>query len=381
MDFALTDEQELMMDSVRELLRKELPPERISALDEAHEFPMDTWKKLGDLGFLGLPVPAEYGGAGASILDIVLFSEVLSYGMSGLSAAFQRSACYGGVVIGQYGTEEQKKRILPPLVSGDQMVAIALTEPDSGSDAASLSTRAESRDGGFVINGQKVYTSGATQADWLIVAVRTDPDAPAREGLSTLIVPVDAPGITIRPMSKLGNWTIPTCEVFFDDVEVGPEALLGGLNEAWTTTLTHGLDAERLVIGAHCTGSAQRCVDIAVEYAGQREQFGRKIGKFQMIRQKLADMDVQVQAGRLITYHAAWKLDAGLNARKEASSAKLLTSETWNKVAYDSMQVLGGIGYMMESELQRQYRDARLYTIGGGTSEIQRLIISHELVG
>lgn len=379
MDFSVTDEQRMMMDSVRDFMAKELPPDRVSELDEAHEFPMDTWKKLGDLGFLGLPVPAEYGGAGASVLDIVLFSEVLSYGMSGMSAAFQRSACYGGVVIGEFGSEEQKKSMLPPLVSGEAMVAISLTEPDAGSDAASLSTRAEAHNGGFRINGQKVYTSGATHADWLIVAVRTDPDAAPREGISTLIVPVDTPGITLRPMAKLGNWTIPTCEVFFDDVEVGPEALLGGLNEAWTTTLTHGLDAERLVIGAHCTGSAQRCVDLAVEYAGQREQFGRKIGKFQMIREKLADMDVQVQAGRLITYHAAWKLDAGMDARKESSAAKLLASETWNRAAYDAMQVLGGTGYMMESELQRQYRDARLYTIGGGTSEIQRLIISHEM--
>jgi len=379
MDFSITDEQRMMMDSVRDFMASELPPDRVSELDEAHEFPMDTWKKLGDLGFLGLPVPAEYGGAGASVLDMVLFSEVLSYGMSGLSAAFQRSACYGGVVIGEYGSDEQKESILPQLVSGEAMVAIALTEPDSGSDAASLSTRAEARNGGFVINGQKVYTSGATHADWLIVAVRTDPDAPAREGISTMIVPVDAPGITMRPMSKLGNWTIPTCEVFFDDVEVGPDALLGGLNQAWTTTLTHGLDAERLVIGAHCTGSAQRCLDVAVEYAGQREQFGRPIGKFQMIREKLANLDVQVQAGRLITYHAAWKLDSGMDARKESSAAKLLASETWNKAAYDSMQVLGGTGYMMESELQRQYRDARLYTIGGGTSEIQRLIISHEM--
>lgn len=217
-------------------------------------------------------------------------------------------------------------------------------------------------------------------ADWLIVAARTDTDAAPRDGITTFIVPRETEGIEIRPMPKLGNWTIATCEVFFDNVRVSTDAVLGELNRAWQTTLSEGLDMERLVIGAHCTGSAQRAFETALEYARSRKQFGREISRFQMIQSKLVDMAASVHAARLITYHAAWLHDNGLPCRKEASMAKLVASEAWNRVAYDAMQVLGGTGYMMENDIQRHFRDARLYTIGGGTSEIQRLIISHELV-
>jgi alkylation response protein AidB-like acyl-CoA dehydrogenase len=180
-------------------------------------------------------------------------------------------------------------------------------------------------------------------------------------------------------MDKLGNWTVPTFEVFLDDVEVAGGAVLGGLHTAWQTSLAQGLDAERLVIGATCTGSAQRAFDIALEHARTRRQFGRSIGSFQMIKQKLVDMDTRIESARLVTYRAAWLADQGRDCRKEAAMAKLAASEAWNDVAYDALQILGGMGYMMESEAQRHFRDARLYTIGAGTSEIQRLIIAHAL--
>ncbi|AXV06668.1 Butyryl-CoA dehydrogenase [Euzebya pacifica] len=379
MDFALTDEQRMMQESVRALMAREAPPEKIREWDQAHEFPDEVWRKLGAQGWLGLTIPEEFGGTGASVLDTVLFSEQLSYCATGLSAAFQRSACYGGTVISRVGTQEQKETYLPPIASGESMVAVALTEPGAGSDAAALQTRA-TRDGDhYLINGQKVYTSGADQADWLIVAVRTDPSAPAREGISTFIVPTDLDGLEIRRMDKLGNWMVSTCEVYFDDVAVPAENLLGDLNGAWQSTLSSGLDAERLIIGSHCTGSAQRAFDVARDYAVSREQFGRPITSFQMIKQKFADMAASIQGARLMTQHAAWLVDQGLPARKESSMVKMVASEMWNDVVYEAMQACGGWSYMMESELQRQYRDARLYTIGGGTSEIQRLIIAKEL--
>jgi alkylation response protein AidB-like acyl-CoA dehydrogenase len=380
MDFSWSYEQLAMRDSIRALLAKECPPERVHELDRAHEFPMDIWRRLGEQGWLGLPIPEGYGGAEGSTADIALVAETLSYGMTGLAAAYQRSACYGGMVISAVGTEEQKRSILPRLANGEAMVAIALTEPEAGSDAASLRTRAAHRpDGSFVLNGQKVYISGAAQASWIIVAARTDPDAPPREGITTFIVPAGTPGMVLHPMDKLGNWTVPTSEVFLDDVVVSESAILGGLNTAWQTTLAHGLDNERIVIGATCTGSAQRAIDVALQHARTRTQFGRKLGSFQLIKHKLVEMDTRVESGRLITYRAAWLADQGVDCRKEAAMAKLVASEAWNFVAYEALQVLGGMGYMMESEAQRHFRDARLYTIGGGTSEIQRLIIAHAL--
>ena len=380
MDFSWTYEQLAMRDSVRALLAKECPPERVHELDLAHEFPMDVWQKLGDQGWLGLPIAEEYGGSGGSTADIALLIETLSYGMTGLASTYQRSACYGGMVISAVGTEEQKRTVLPRLASGEAMVSIALTEPEAGSDAASLRTRAERQpDGSFKLNGQKVYTSGADRATWIIVAARTDPDAPPREGITTFLVPADTPGIELRPMTKLGNWTVSTFEVFLDDVVVPESAILGGLNTAWKTSLAHGLDAERVVIGATCTGSAQRALDVALAHARTRKQFGRTIGSFQLIKHKLVEMDTRVESGRLITHRAAWLADQGADCRKEAAQAKMVASEAWNFVAYEALQVLGGMGYMMESEAQRHFRDARMYTIGGGTSEIQRLIIAHAL--
>lgn len=380
MDFELTSEQKLLVDSVSSFLKAECPPERQREWDENHEFPLEIWRKLGENGWLGLAIPEEYGGNRGSTMDIVLFGETLSYGMTGLSAAFQRSACYGGLTISQVGTDEQKEKYLPGLASGERMVAIALTEPEAGSDAASLRTTAVQDGDGWVLNGQKVYTSGADLADWIVVAARTDPDAKPRDGITTLIVPRDTPGIEIRPMAKLGNWTTTTCEVFFNDARVADDAVLGGVNQAWNTTLAEGLDMERISIGAHCTGSAQKAFDIALEYARSRKQFDRPIARFQMIQSKLVDMASLIESGRLITYYAAWRHDRGLRCRKEASMSKLVASEAWNRVAYDAMQVLGGSGYMMDNDVQRHYRDARLYTIGGGTSEIQRLIIAHELI-
>ena len=379
MDFSPSPEQRLLIDSVGEFLARECPPERQKEWDESHSFPVDVWRKMGQQGWLGIGIPEEFGGTEATSLDIVLLSETLSYGMSGLSAAFQRNTCYGSRVISEFGTQEQKQLYLPGLAQGERMVAVGISEPEAGSDAASLRMEAVSDGDAFVLSGQKVYTSGADLADWLILAARTAQTPDARDGISTFIVPRETPGIEIRPMEKLGNWTIATCEVFIDSARVGADAVLGPLHGAWRTTLTDGIDLERLVIGAHCTGSAQRAMDTAVAYARSRKQFGKPISTFQLVQSKLVDMATLIHSARLTTYHAAWLRDQGHSCRKEASMAKLIASEAWNRVAYEAMQVLGGSGYMMDSDIQRHYRDARLYTIGGGTSEIQRLIIAHEL--
>lgn len=379
MNFSISDDHQLMQRTIRKLLAEELPPERLRELDEAKQFPDDTWRLLGEQGWLGLPIPAKYGGSGGTPTEISLVSEALSYGCTGLSAAFQRSCCYGSGVFGHAGTEEQRRYYLPKIAAGTATLSIGITEPEAGSDVGSIRTTGRRDGGGWVLRGQKTYSSGADSADWVVIAARTSPEATGTRGLTTFVVPTDSPGMEIRPASKVGNWMISACDIFLDDVHVPDDAVIGEVGNAWQTTMNAGLDAERIAIASHCVGSAQRVFDAARGYAESRFQFGGPITRFQLIKQKLVDMENAIEAARLLTYQAAWQIENGYPSRKAAARAKLVASETWKQVADEALQVAGGHGYMMESEFQRHYRDARLYTIGGGTSEIMRLILAKEM--
>jgi alkylation response protein AidB-like acyl-CoA dehydrogenase len=276
------------------------------------------------------------------------------------------------------GSEEQKKAYLPQIAKGKLRGAFALTEPDAGSDASAITTSAVPDGDDYLINGQKTMISGADIADLIMTCTKTDKDCSRYEGITIFIVPGKVEGLTVRKMKKLGNNILSTCELFFDNVRVPKKNILGGpegLNQGWMHMIAN-LDVERIMIAALYTAIAQRAYDDALAYAKERKQFGRPISQYQMIQQLLADMLVEIRASRLLTYHAAWLKEQGEFCSVEASIAKIHATEAAKKVTIDGMQVLGGYGYMMEYDMQRYVRNALLGTIGGGTNQIQRLIIA-----
>jgi alkylation response protein AidB-like acyl-CoA dehydrogenase len=327
---------------------------------------------------LGLPFPQEYGGVGGNVMDFIVAAEELAYGSEAACAIFLGPVFFIGETILLNGSEEQKKKYLPLIAQGKLRGAFALTEPDAGSDASAITTSAVPDGDYYVINGNKTMISGADIADFIITCTKTDKESRRYEGITLFIVPGNVEGMTIRKMKKLGNNIISTCEIFYDDVRVPKEAILGGpegLNMGWLQMINN-LDIERIMISALYTAIAQRAYDDALAYAKERKQFGRPISEYQMIQQLLADMLVEIRASRLLTYHAGWLKQQGEFCSLECSIAKIHATETAKKVTIDGMQVLGGYGYMMEYDMQRYLRNAILGTVGGGTNQIQRLIIA-----
>jgi alkylation response protein AidB-like acyl-CoA dehydrogenase len=331
-----------------------------------------------ETGLLGLPFPEEYGGVGGTVMDFVIAAEELAYGSEAACGIFLGPVFFAGEQIYLNGSEEQKKKYLPQIAKGKLRGAFALSEPDAGSDASAITTSAVRDGDDYVINGQKTMISGADIADMIMTCTKTDKECRRYEGISIFMVPGKVEGLTVRKMKKLGNNILSTCEIFFDNVRVPKENLLGGpegLNQGWLQMINN-LDVERIMIAALYTAIAQRAYDDALAYAKERKQFGRPISQYQMIQQLLADMLVEIRASRLLTYHAAWLKEQGEFCSVEASVAKIHATEAARKVTIDGMQVLGGYGYMMEYDMQRYVRNALLGTIGGGTNQIQRLIIA-----
>ena len=321
--------------------------------------------------------PREYGGAQGSATDVAIVLEQICRHWMTLGLIYHTAAIFP-LGIHYFGTEEQKRNHLPPIADGRMRFAFSLTEPNAGSDAASVSTLAR-RDGDeFVINGAKVFTSGADVADRIALVTRTETTGPRHRGLSVFLLDPRTPGVDIRRIPKVGLKGLSTCQVFLDNVRVPASTLLGKLNDGWTVVL-RTLHMERLSIGARCTGGCQAVVDAAVRYASERQQFGQAIGKFQAIQHLVADMEILTEAARMLTYRLAWMIDSGLDCAREASVVKVFASEAYSKIAAMGMQVLGGYGYTMEYEMQRHYRDAKIYEIGGGTSQIQRNVIAKSL--
>jgi acyl-CoA dehydrogenase len=378
-DFAFTEEQNAFRQMLRDFIKRECPPDLDRRLDEEGRYPFELVPKVVETGLLGLPFPEEYGGTGGSVFDFVIAAEETAYGSAAVGAIFILPAFFAGEMIFYNGSEEQKREWLPKIARGEVRGAFGLTEPNAGSDAVHIETTA-TRDGDdFVIRGQKTMISGVDVATHLMVATRTSPND--YSGMTIFMVPMDTPGITYRKLGKIGSEIIGLFEIFFDDVRVSKENIMGGadaLDHGWPQLMKQ-LDLERIMIGAQFTGMAARATDDAIAYAKQRTQFGKPIASYQMIQQILADMTIGTQTCRLITYYAAWLKATGQDCNVAASQAKVYCTETARNVCINGMQVMGGYGYLREFDMQRLVRDSLLGPIGGGTNQIQRMIIAKNL--
>jgi alkylation response protein AidB-like acyl-CoA dehydrogenase len=377
-DFALSDTQEALRRAVRSVTARRCPPEEIRRWEEQEVFPEDLWEEMGRLGWLGLVFPAEHGGAGGSLLDLMALLEELARVEFELASAVGLGVM-GGLALLRHGTPEQQAHYLPPLVQGRAHFSVSLTEPGSGSDAAALVTRAV-RDGDhFALTGQKLYCTGAhLPGSTVLLAARTGHGARKQDGITVFCLDPTIPGVTLRRMRMLGRRIQGTNEIFLDGARVPASSILGRLDGGWAV-LRSFLEVERTVAAVAYAGAAQAVVDLALAYAKEREQFGRPVGSFQAIAHLLADMQTDVDATRLLAWRAAWLLAAGRLCLREVSVAKLHASETYVRVAGHGMQVMGGHGYTMECDMQRHFRSARLATIGAGTSQIQRDLIARAM--
>lgn len=378
MEFGLTEAQKTLQSLVREFVAKECPPSVVNRWDEAGEYPTAIYQKMAALGLVGLVFPEEFGGSGGSILDMCILAEELGRAGYDLSAGLGLSI-FCGLTLLRHGSDDQKHRFLPPLIAGDIRFSIAITEPDAGSDAANLKTLAQRDGNGYRVSGQKIFTTGAHLPGTIILtACRTNPSLPKHQGISILLIPNNADGVSVSRLRTMGRNITGTNIVYFNDVWVPEDNMLGPPDQGWPIILS-GLQIERIYVSAAYVGAAQSAVDEALAYAKERRQFGRPIGEFQAIAHLLADMQTRVDAARLLVYRAAWLLSQGQPCDREISEAKLFCSETFVSVTGDAIQVLGGYGYTLDSSAQRHFRDARSTTITGGTSQVQRTIIARSM--
>jgi alkylation response protein AidB-like acyl-CoA dehydrogenase len=377
MDFALTDEQERTLDAVDRFMARHCPPDEVRRRDREHVPPYDLLPEMGALGLLGLGVPEAYGGLGRSWVDVALVQERL--GRLGYMAAsiYNRVVGFGAMSVLTYGSESQKRELLPRIVQGRLLCALALTEPEAGTDAAAIATRAENVAGGYRIRGRKTWISDARGADFLLTVARA-PGTTGADGVSIFLVPPGADGIAMTELPKVGNHAMPSWDIGFDDVFVADAARLGDEGRGFRNLMST-LHYSRASMAATVTGCAQAAVDLALAHARERRQFGRPIGQFQVLRHRLADMQTRVDQSRLMTYHLAWLIGSGRPCRREAAQAKVVATETLLFVTDHGMQILASAGYTVESDMQRYWRDARLYSFGEGTNEILRDLIAREL--
>jgi len=374
-NFDLSPEHELVRRTVREFAESRVAPVA-AELDREHRFPYDLVAELADLGLMGMPVPEEYGGAGADTLSYAIAVEELTRIDSSVAITMAAHTSLGTMPILMFGTEEQKRQWLPDLASGKRLAAFGLTEPGAGSDAAATRTTAELRDGQWVINGSKIFI---TNAGTDITACVTITARTGEDEISNLIVPNGTPGYEISgQMDKLGWRASDTRELSFKDCAVPEENLLGERGKGFHQFLEI-LDGGRISVAAMGVGLPQGAYDLAFAYAKEREQFGRPIAQFQAVQFALADMAVEIEAGRGLTYKAAWLKDEGRSFAKEAAMAKLYTGELSHRVANASLQIHGGYGFMDESPISRLYRDQKILEIGEGTNEVQRMVIARHL--
>jgi alkylation response protein AidB-like acyl-CoA dehydrogenase len=375
MNFDFNDEQIMMRDTVHKFFKKEFPPEVIRKLDEQEEYPDQLFKKMAKAGWTGLPFPEKYGGSGGSILDISALMEAIAYNWITASVIYSRTVIFGGLSMLLFGNEKQKETFIPRIINGDIAFSLGLTEADAGSDALNQKTNAIEVEDGYLLNGSKMWCSGANVADYILCVAITDKNTEKRHGLSVFLVDPASEGVTVQKIKTLGFKSTASCAVFFDNVRVPKENLLGKINEGWPL-VKKILQYARACLSPQLVGCSQRIIDETVKYANERVQFGRPIGSFQAIQHKLADIQCQVDAARLLAYRVSYLASENRKSGKESSMAKLYASETWAKAADVGMQVFGGYGYSMEFDIQRYFRDSRLTLVGEGSSEIQRNIIA-----
>jgi alkylation response protein AidB-like acyl-CoA dehydrogenase len=369
-----TEEHDLLRKSIRDFVESELAP-NASQWEADHDFPDSVFHRLGEVGFLGLSYPEEYGGSGGDYLcQIVLAEEMTRCNSGGVAMAVAVQTDMAVPPVFKFGTEEQKQRYLVPALKGEKIFALGITEPDAGSDVAGIQTTAKKVDGGWVINGRKIFITNGRRADAMTLVAKTDREA-GHHGITLFIVDTDTPGYKVeRTLDKLGMHSSDTGEISFTDMFVPDDAVLGKEGEGFYN-ISWELQGERLVGAAGSIMGARRSFEAALAYAQQRETFGKPIGKHQVIRHKLADMATEIEAAQQLVYSAAWKVNKGEYPVREISMAKLLTGEVAWKVVDQALQIFGGYGYAMEVPIQRAWRDTRLIRIGGGTDEVMREVI------
>lgn len=377
LDFGLGETADMLRQSVRSFVDAELAP-RADAIDKTNEFPRDLWTRLGDLGLHGITVEEEYGGSGLGYLEHCVAMEEVSRGSAsvGLSYGAHSNLCVNQ--IRRNGNAEQKKKYLPGLISGKSLGALAMSEPNAGSDVVSMKLRADKKGDRYILNGNKMWITNGPTADVLVVYAKTDPAAGPR-GITAFLVEKGFKGFsTAQKLDKLGMRGSDTGELVFQDCEVPEENVLGQIGRG-VNVLMSGLDYERAVLAAGPLGIMQAAMDVVIPYIHERKQFGQSIGSFQLVQGKVADMYTEMNAARAYVYTVAKACDRGQTTRKDAAGAILFAAEKATKLALDAIQILGGNGYINDYPTGRLLRDAKLYEIGAGTSEIRRMLIGREI--
>ena len=378
MNFDLTQEQKMLKEAVARFVDKEVIP-LAPEIDEEERFPRETFKVMADMGLFGISIPEEYGGSGSDFLSCVLVMEELARGCVSTANTYGSHAILCTENIYRNGNEVQRRKYLPDLIQGNKIGAICITEPEAGSDALSMRTRAEKRGDSYILNGTKMFITNGPIADVAVVYAKTDPEAGPR-GISAFIVEKGFPGFSRgKSLKKMGVRGSPTGELIFEDCQVPVENLLGEENRG-LRVLMSGLDRERIVYSIAPIGVAQGAFDLAFKYASERVQFGAPIITFQMMQEILADIATEIQAGRVLAYWAAEMADSGKRVRLEASYAKLFCAEVGVRAVGKAVQIFGGYGYIREFPIERMYRDVKGIEFGAGTNQIQKLIIINELI-
>jgi alkylation response protein AidB-like acyl-CoA dehydrogenase len=376
MDFRLTDEQQLWHDTLHAFMERDVGREYTREHDQSREFPDEAYQKMADNGWLGLMVPEELGGSMADPIMFAIFCEAIGKFSLDTAACVMTSMFTANNIVA-HGTPEQQAEHLPAFLKGQRKFSISITEPQSGSDAAGVRTKAE-RDGDhWVINGNKVFCSGAHLPDTVIALLaRTGPDK--HKGLSLFLIPNDTPGVDIRKMPTLVRRSLGTTEIFLTDVRIPDENVVGEINKGWGYIGEH-LEYERLSLAASYVGNARTALDDTIKYTKERSAFGRSLSSFQVLKHRMAENECEVEAARLLVYNAASKMSRGERALKEVSMAKVFAADVAFKTAFNGMQALGGYAQLPEYDMERYFREAKHGMVGGGASEIQRSIIAKEM--
>lgn len=374
----LTETHELFQNSLRQFVERECPRDLVRQWDREKTFPYEVFRKIAEQGWVGLCLPSEFGGSDADVMYEVLLSEELARYSYELATALNMTE-FALRAIARFGTKEQQDKYIPAAVRGDIRFAISVTEPNAGSDAASLQLAAREVEGGFRLNGQKVFATATGLKNTIIsVAARTSNTGRRQEGITVFLVPNTTPGLTIRRMDTLARRIAGTNELYFDDVFVPANQVLGQKDKGWEI-VGFNFMLERILMAAALTSQAATAYEDALRYARERQQFGKAIGSFQVIKHALVDMRVDVMTSRLLLYQAAWLLNQGADATAEVCAAKLWSSEAFSRIARMGVQILGGYAQLPEYDMERYYREVTVATVGGGTSQIQRELIARTM--
>ncbi len=379
MDFTLSKEHKMIQAAAREFARKELEP-IVDEMEEKEEFPVEVFRKAGELGFLGPFFPDEYGGGAMDLLSNAIIIEELAMVSCSFALSVDVSMIYFGYNLFKQGTEEQKKKYLPSLITGDKMGCFCLTEPNAGSDALACQTLAVKDGDEYIINGSKIFITNAPIADYFMVVTRTGERQGIRGG-TTFLLDKDTPGMEVVTMhGKLGCHSSPTGEIYFDNVRVHKSRILGSEEGNGFIGMMNSLDMERSIAPALIIGMAQDCLDRSIAYSKKRVQFGQAISGYQLVQAKLAEMAIGIELARTYMHKVIWMIENGMDVTKEAAVLKYYSSKITTQIALEAIQIHGGYGYMKEYRVERVLRDAKLMEIGGGTNEIQLMIIAQALL-